>query len=79
MAVKDSGADMQPEFDRSQRQRVPYYEPVASAGWVQDQIRGEEPWEAARADRQTLGDPKVYSNKASASTANTPVKPVAEK
>lgn len=76
MAVKDGGADMQPEFDKTfAKQRVPRYEPAKSASWVQDELRQEDPTAVAQGRRQTLGDPEDYSNEASAGTANTPVKP----
>lgn len=78
--TRDGGADMQPEFDKAfTRQPVANYEPAKSAGWVQDELRGEEPREVARASRQTLGDPEDYGNDASAGTANTPVKPISTK
>jgi len=75
VTAKNSGADMQPEFDAhvSEAAAVNYF-PVRSGGQVQDDLR-----RAADGDtpgcRQTLGDPENYSNAASDRTANTPVKP----
>lgn len=80
MAVRDGGADMQPEFDNVYaRQKGSRYEPARSAGWVQDELRQADPEAVAQGRRQTLGDPEVYSNEASAGTANTPVKPTRAK
>jgi hypothetical protein len=74
--TKNSGADMQPEFD-AQTSAAPAvnYFPVRSGGQVQDDLRRAADEGAAPTSRQTLGDPEDYSNAASGRTANTPVKP----
>ncbi len=76
MTTKNSGADMQPEFDAhtSEAAAVNYF-PTRSAGQVQDELRRAAESGDAPSSRQTLGDPEDYSNAASDRTANTPVKP----
>lgn len=75
MAVKDGGANMQPEFDRLTRLSVPNYEPAESAAWIQDELRQRIAGAGAEGGRQTLGDPEENTNEVSAGRANTPVKP----
>ncbi len=75
MAAKNSGADMQSEFDAHVSEAPAVrYSPPPTGGVIQDELRKQADGDAPSA-RQTLGDPEDYSNAASDRTANTPVRP----